>query len=114
MYKSLQEAGYLCIFKPTLKYKDGTTKGNCDAELVLQAMIEYENYDKAVIITGDGDFHCLINYFIEKDKLNALLIPNRLKFSGLLKMKHIRPFLQYMNDLREKLEYKKRPQEDKT
>src|SRR3989338_2628589 len=27
LYKSLQEAGFICIFKPTLKYKDGTTKG---------------------------------------------------------------------------------------
>ena len=40
LYVHLQEAGFLCIFKPTLKYKDGHTKGNCDAELVLQAMIE--------------------------------------------------------------------------
>ena len=61
LYKSLQEAGFICIFKPTLIYKNGSTKGNCDAELVLQAMIEYSNYDKAVIVTGDGDFYCLIN-----------------------------------------------------
>lgn len=40
LYTSLQDAGFLCIFKPTLVYKDGTTKGNCDAELVLQAMIK--------------------------------------------------------------------------
>ena len=60
LYKNLQEAGYICIFKPTLKYKDGTTKGNCDAELVLQTMIELLNFDKALIISGDGDFHCLV------------------------------------------------------
>ena len=42
LYVSLQSAGFLCIFKPTLEYKDGTTKGNCDAELVLHAMIEYQ------------------------------------------------------------------------
>ena len=54
LYTSLQKAGFICIFKPTLEYKDGTTKGNCDAELVLQAMIEYPNYSKAVVVTGDG------------------------------------------------------------
>src|SRR3989338_5211141 len=59
LYTMLQDAGFLCIFKPTLIYKDGATKGNCDAELVLQAMIDYSNCDKAVIVTGDGDFHCL-------------------------------------------------------
>ena len=41
MYTRLQEEGFILVFKPTLKYKDGTVKGNCDAELVLQAMIEF-------------------------------------------------------------------------
>lgn len=108
LYIHLQEAGFICIFKPTLKYKDGSTKGNCDAELVLQAMIEFENYTKAVIVTGDGDFYCLVKHLIEKDKFKCLLVPNRLKFSALLKLKQFRPYLRYMNDLRRKLEYKKK------
>lgn len=107
LYKSLQEYGYVVIFKPTLKYKDGTTKGNCDAELVLQAMIDYNEYSKAVIVSGDGDFYCLINYLIEKIKLEAVLIPNKNKFSALLKFRNIRPYLRYINDLKEKLAYKK-------
>ncbi|MBI2634516.1 NYN domain-containing protein [Candidatus Peregrinibacteria bacterium] len=115
LYKSLQDAGFICIFKPTLKYKDGTTKGNCDAELVLQTMIEYPNYDKALIVTGDGDFYCLVNYFIEQSKLKVVLIPNGSKFSALLKLKHLRPYLRYMNELKNKLAYiKKRPQKDRT
>jgi len=107
LYKFLQEAGFICIFKPTLKYKDGTTKGNCDAELVLQAMIEYENFDKAVIVTGDGDFYCLIKYFAEKGKLEVILVPNRFKFSALLRFKICRPYLRFMNELKKKLAYKK-------
>lgn len=107
LYTSLQDFGYICVFKPTLKYKDGTTKGNCDAELVLQSMIEYENYNKAIIITGDGDFHCLVHYLIGKNKLEALIIPNKLRFSALLKMSHIKTFLRYMNDLKNKLSYTK-------
>lgn len=107
LYKSLQEAGFICIFKPTLKYKDGKTKGNCDAELVLQAMIEYQNYDKAIIVTGDGDFYCLVKYLIEKEKLLAVIIPNSFKFSALLNFKICRPYLRFMNDLANKLAYKK-------
>ncbi|MEK7500300.1 MAG: NYN domain-containing protein [Patescibacteria group bacterium] len=115
MYASLQAAGFICIFKPTLKYKDGKTKGNCDAELVLQAMIEYQNYDKAIIVTGDGDFYCLVNYLLEKDKLGAVLIPNQEKFSALLKFKQFKTYLRYMNDLQAKLGYiKKRPHKDGT
>ncbi len=115
LYTSLQSAGFLCIFKPTLEYKDGTTKGNCDAELVLHAMIEYLNYEKAVIVTGDGDFYCLAQYLIGKGKLSNILIPNKLRFSALLKFKLFRPYLRYMNDLERLLAYKKkRPHEDKT
>jgi len=115
LYLSLQSAGFLCIFKPTLEYKDGSTKGNCDAELVLHAMIEYPNYDKAIIVTGDGDFYCLAQYLLEKEKLSAILIPNMFKFSALLKFKIFRQSLRFMNDLRGRLEFeKKRPYEDKT
>ena len=107
LYVRLQEAGFICIFKPTLKYKDGTVKGNCDAELALQSMIEYENYEKAVIVTGDGDFHCLVKYLLDKDKLGAILIPNKFKFSALLKFEIFRPYLRFMNDLENKIGYKK-------
>jgi len=107
LYTALQEAGFICIFKPTLIKKDGTTKGNCDAELVLHAMIEYPNYDKAVIVTGDGDFCCLVKYLLEKGKLKNILIPNRRKFSALLKWDIFRPYLRHINDLKRKLAYKK-------
>ncbi len=107
LYNFLTRSGYICIFKPTLEYKDGSTKGNCDAELVLQAMIEFPSYDKAVIVSGDGDFHCLAKYLLEKNKLEALLIPNRYKFSALLKFRIFRPYLRFMNDLRSRLSYKK-------
>ncbi len=107
LYIALQDAGFICIFKPTLTYKDGTTKGNCDAELVLQAMIEYNNFERAVIVTGDGDFYCLVKYFLENDKLERVLIPNRFKYSALLK-RFGKKRINFMNDLKNLLEYKKR------
>ena len=115
LYTALQEAGFICIFKPTLVYKDGTTKGNCDAELVLHTMIQYQNFEKAVIVTGDGDFYCLVQYLLEQGKLEAVLVPNQFKFSALLKFKIFRPYLRYMNDLKQRLQYdKKKPREDGT
>jgi uncharacterized LabA/DUF88 family protein len=106
LYISLQAAGFICVFRPTLKYKDGTVKGNVDAELVLQAMIDYTKYDKAVLVTGDGDFHCLVKYLLENNKLEVLIIPNRFKFSALLKLQIFRTFLRFLNDLKEKLGYR--------
>jgi len=108
LYATLQDAGFTCIFKPTLRYKDGTTKGNCDAELVLWSMIEFGKYEKAVIVSGDGDFHCLVDYLLKENKLECVMIPNRERFSALLKIKIFRPHLRYMNDLRERLQKKER------
>ena len=53
-------------------------KGNVDAELVFHTMVEWNNYDRAVIVSGDGDFYCLIEYLKMKGKLEKLLIPNRI------------------------------------
>lgn len=117
LYAYLQEAGFICIFRPTLTYKGGTTKGNCDAELVLQSMIDFKNYDKAVIVSGDGDFQCLAKYLHEQGKLGVLLIPNQKKFSALLKFDIFKPYHRFVSDLRKKLEYapkKKNPRKDGT
>lgn len=104
LYTSLQQKGYILIFKPTLILPTGKPKGNTDAELVLHTMIEYPNYDKAIIIAGDGDYYCLIEYLKKQNKLKKLIIPNRYEYSSLL-----RKFLQdmaFVSDLRGKLEYK--------
>lgn len=105
LYTSLQKDGYILVFKPTLNLPDGKAKGNVDAELVLHTMIEYPNYNKALIVSGDGDFYCLVDYLKREDKLLKLMIPNRNRYSSLL-----RKFSQeivFMNDLRGKLEYKR-------
>lgn len=114
LYKSLQEKGYILIFKPILKYNNGKVKGNCDAELVLQAMIDFKEYDKAVIITGDGDFHCLVDYLLKQEKLEKIIIPNQKRYSVLLK-RFPSQYLAFVSDLRTKMEYKrKEPRKDET
>lgn len=105
MYKRLSSYGYKIIFKPTIKDDLGKPKGNIDAELVLHcAAIEFPKYDKAVIVSGDGDFYCLHEYLKNKNKLRNIIIPNRYSESSLLK-----PFQSYkilLNREQKKLEYK--------
>jgi uncharacterized LabA/DUF88 family protein len=115
LYTALQSMGYICIFKPTLIHDGNVIKGNCDAELVLQAMIDYAEYNKAIIATGDGDFHCLIKYWIENAKLEAIIIPDKHRFSALLNFKLCRPYHHFLNDLQQKLALnKERPHKDDT
>jgi uncharacterized LabA/DUF88 family protein len=59
-------------------------KGNVDAELVLYAMKELPNYQKAIIVSGDGDFFSLAEYLEEQSRLSAILAPNW-QYSSLLK-----------------------------
>lgn len=103
LYKNLQEVGYICIFKPTLrtsKHKKIKVKGNVDAELVLHSMIEYPNYDKAIIVSGDGDFHCLVEYLEQKKKLLKIIVPNK-KYSSLLR--RFSDFIVNIDLMKEKL-----------
>ncbi|MDO9391830.1 MAG: NYN domain-containing protein [bacterium] len=105
LYVALQDYGYILVFKPTLYLPNGKVKGNVDAELVLHTMIEYPNYDKAVIVTGDGDFYCLIDHLKKHNKLEKLIVPDQKRYSSLLR-KFI-PEIAFLNPLRNKLEYGK-------
>lgn len=108
LYTELQAAGFILIFKPTVQYFENgqrTVKGNVDAELVLHAAaIEYPHYDKAIIISGDGDFACLLEFLEERHKLLHVFTPNH-KYSKLL-----RPFSErivHMSSLKSSVVYKK-------
>jgi uncharacterized LabA/DUF88 family protein len=104
LYEHMHELGYLIALKPTLdisaQQPEGVTstpndasakpedkpvvKGNIDADLVLYAMKELPNYDKAIIVSGDGDFLSLVEYLAEQNKLLHIMTPNW-QYSSLLK-----------------------------
>lgn len=107
LYDFLKKSGYKIIFKPVLEYsahKKTKIKGNIDAELVLHTMIEFNKYHKAIIVSGDGDFHCLIEYLVKKNKLKKIIVPNR-KFSSLLRK--FRNYIVNISSMKTKLGQKK-------
>ena len=104
LYDYLKKSDYNIIFKPVLKptkHKKAKVKGNVDAELVLYTMIEFLNYDKAIIVSGDGDFYCLADYLTKKDKLKKIIVPNS-KYSSLLR--RFGSFIVNVNLFRKKVE----------
>ena len=105
LYRALRSVGYVLIFKPITKIHNREIKGNVDAELVLQAMIDYKKYEKAIIVTSDGDFYCLVKYLYKKNKLKIVLSACHKKCSYLLKIS-AKGRLRFINNLRNILEYK--------
>lgn len=115
LYKYLKECGYQIIFKKTVAYWENgrvNFKGNVDADLVLHAMIQYKNYDKSVMVSGDGDFQCLIDYWDKNNKLYKIFVPDYRIYSSLLL-----PYKKYIifgNYLKQKLSYIEPSKKNKT
>ena len=105
LYRSLQKKGYVLVFKQVAWRAGRIPKANVDAELVLQAMIDYDQYEKVVLVTSDGDFACLVRHLLKQGKLERVISPAIATCSALLKTaaKANIDFLEY---LRGKLEYK--------
>ena len=102
LYSSLQKMGYVLILKPTIPDGAGHIKGNCDADLVVQAMLDREAYDQAVIISSDGDFYSLVAHLYESKKLKCVMSPYIKTCSTLLK-KSAKEKIVFMDNLQQKL-----------
>lgn len=114
LYEQMHEHGFLIVLKPTTEIKvkaedekEGEeskpiVKGNIDADLVLYAMKELPNYDKAVIVSGDGDFFGLVEYLAQQDKLLKVLTPNQ-RYSTLLKQ--FETYIEGLDGYRRELAY---------
>lgn len=106
LYDRRQEAGFVLRFKPTIPDDNGKIKGNVDADMVLRAILEIAEYDRAVIVSSDGDFYSLVQYLYENKKLQAVLSPDKKNCAALLRQS-AKEKIVYMDNLRKKLEYKK-------
>lgn len=105
LFTNLQEFGFIVMFKPLIDHGINILKGNVDADMVLHTMIEINNYDEAVLITGDGDFFGLLEYLDQRKKLGKLVVPNKNTYSALLKK--FRDKTVFLTDLKGKLELKR-------
>ena len=91
LYNYLQNIGYDISFKPTITNKEGRTKGNVDGELILSIARDFyeNNLKNAVLVSGDGDYHCIVEFLKEKNILVQIVSPNRKYLSLLLKRTNV-------------------------
>lgn len=99
LYKYLQESGFMLVFKEVVYDGDGKPKGNCDADLVLQATRDaYENkFDNVVVVASDGDYAGLVSFLCESRKLFVIISPSHEKKCSIL-LKRTGAKITYIND----------------
>jgi uncharacterized LabA/DUF88 family protein len=109
LYTFLQEAGYILVFKETIVNGQGIPKGNCDADLVLRATRDvFETiYDKAIIVSSDGDYASLVKFLNERNKFRTILSPYPQEHCSVL-LKRTGTPISYIIDQRGILEIKKK------
>lgn len=106
LYDFLSSSGYILLFKPNLVF----IKGNCDVELTVESIIKSTEYDKAIIVSGDGDFFYLAKYLHEIDKLGKIMVPDKNHYSKIfhdIETSNKR-YVSSISDLRNKVEYKQK------
>ena len=112
-----RKRGFTLVFKELVYDGDGKPKGNCDADLVLQtARDTYENkFDKAIIVSSDGDYAGLVKFLQERDRLTIILSPHTKDLCSIL-LKRINAPIAYLNDQRSILQVQKEkaPDGDRT
>ena len=108
LYYALQKSGFIVSFREHSQAMAGKKKGNVDVEIVFEMMRNLvdnpENFNKIVLVSGDGDYKKCIDYLIKKDKFLRILFPNN-KYSSLYD-KIDNKYKMRIQDIRNKIEYK--------
>lgn len=88
LYDNLQKAGYILSFREHSSALKGKKKGNVDCDIVfgiMKKLVDNEHFEKAFIISGDGDYKKLVDFLIKRDCFGKMLFPNREFASSLYK-----------------------------
>lgn len=107
LYTLLQSAGYKLIFKEIVYDGSGKVKGNCDADLVLQAARDYyeNNPANVLLISSDGDYAPLVRFWQEKKVPCAIVSPAPISKCSIL-LKRTGVPIVYLEDMKHKLSFR--------
>lgn len=88
LYSKIQEAGFILVFREHNPAMLGKKKGNVDSEIIFSVMkkiYKKENFDKIILVSGDGDYKILVDFLIEEKRFKKILFPNKKFASSLYK-----------------------------
>jgi uncharacterized LabA/DUF88 family protein len=113
LYNSLQKFGYIVVFREHAESSVSKKKGNVDTDIVFTVMkklAEKEEFDKVILVSGDGDYWRMVDYLISKGKFGKLLAPNKKAISSLYRLRIPDVYRDYLDSsaIKKKIIYKKR------
>jgi uncharacterized LabA/DUF88 family protein len=110
LYNNLQKAGFIVLFREHNSYSITKKKGNVDTDIVFEIMknlIENKDFDKIVLVSGDGDYKKLVDYLIKKDRFKKILFPNE-NFASSLYDSLGSEFFDYLENLKTYISWHKK------
>ncbi|MEA3398157.1 MAG: NYN domain-containing protein [Patescibacteria group bacterium] len=105
LYDKIQEAGFILKFREHNSAMIGKKKGNVDADIIFDVMkkiYKKENFDKIVLVSGDGDYKMLVDFLIAEDCFKKILFPNK-KFASSLYKKITRVYYDFLVNVKHKI-----------
>ena len=99
LYSNLQKAGFIIVFKEHHLSSVGKKKGNVDSDIIFEMMknLVDNNFEKIILISGDGDYKKVVDYLIKKNKFEKIIFPNK-KFASSLYKKLTVKYFDYLSN----------------
>jgi uncharacterized LabA/DUF88 family protein len=88
LYEEIQHAGFVLIFREHNPAMIGKKKGNVDSDIIfhiMKKMYKKEDFEKIVLVSGDGDYKLVVDFLIEEKRFAKILFPDRDRASSLYK-----------------------------
>jgi len=112
LYEEIQKAGFLLLFREHNPAMLGTKKGNVDSDIIFNVMkklYKKEDFEKVVLVSGDGDYKRMVDFLIEEKRFEKILFPDGKRASSLYKKIGAQYFATLdAPDVRAKIEVKKK------
>ncbi len=108
LHEKMREWGYEMQLNTVKRFKNQQgelyLKADVDSRMTFEIMLHFPHYDRAVVLTGDGDFFWVLQYLL-REKSHIWLVANSRKTAKELKMLFGYLFCN-LDDYRHLLEFK--------
>lgn len=108
LYDEIQKSGFILKFREHNPAMVGKKKGNVDSDIIFQIMkkmCKKEDFEKIVLVSGDGDYRLVVDFLIEEKRFEKILFPDLDRASSLYKKLSNKYFASLDNkDIRVKIE----------